>query len=208
MSTVGSTSPRPPTRTLASGLWAVDAGHQFGGVGAMIERPELNLSIRPAEQLDAGGQQCEIRAIAFARRWAEFHRLSPPTCPNRHSLDRAGTCRAGQRHATCGAAVAAGLSNAFSGLPSRSPQELALSVSRRPTVGRGNLWLCIRRLGIVEQGKLPGEPISPLDCRIDLPEAWRFVLVACRWGLSGLAGRGDEARFARFPKCRPPQQTS
>jgi predicted sugar kinase len=51
---------------------------------------------------------------------------------------------------------------------------------------------------IVEQGKLPGEPISPLDCRIDLPAPWRFVLVRPQ-GLAGLAGDDEAAAMAGLP---------
>src|SRR6185312_6329569 len=184
-----------PSR-LHFGLWSLGGGHgrQFGGVGAMIERPELNLSIRPAEQLDAGGQHA-VRAIAFARRWAEFHRLSPPRC----RIDIHSTV---PEHAGLGSgtqlalSVAAGL-NAFSGLPSQSPQELALSVSRGLRSAVGTYGFVFGGL-IVEQGKLPGEPISPLDCRIDLPEAWRFVLVRPR-GLSGIAGEEETDAFSSLP---------
>ena len=71
-------------------------------------------------------------------------------------------------------------------LPSQSPQELALSVGRGLRSAVGTYGFVFGGL-IVEQGKLPDEPISPLDCRIDLPEAWRFVLVR-PLGLTGIAG--------------------
>src|SRR5262245_17991084 len=51
---------------------------------------------------------------------------------------------------------------------------------------------------IIEQGKLPEEPISALDCRIDLPEEWRFVLVRPR-ELSGLAGMDESEAFGSLP---------
>src|SRR5213076_1599219 len=71
--------------------------------------------------------------------------------------------------------IAAGLS-ALCGLPSQTPQELALSVSRGLRSAVGTYGFVFGGL-IVEQGKLSDEPISPLDCRIDLPDDWRFVLL-------------------------------
>ena len=51
---------------------------------------------------------------------------------------------------------------------------------------------------IVERGKLPGEPISPLDCRIDVPEAWRFVLLR-PVGWQGLSGDQEEQAIGGLP---------
>jgi beta-RFAP synthase len=81
--------------------------------------------------------------------------------------------------------VAAGLS-AFCGLPASAPQELARSVGRGRRSAIGTYGFVYGGL-IVEQGKLPSEGISPLDTRLALPEAWRFVLVRpiAAAGLSG-----------------------
>src|SRR5687767_859329 len=69
-----------PSR-LHFGLWSLGGGdrRQFGGVGAMIDRPELKVSLSAAEKLIAVGDSAE-RAMQSARRWAEFHRLAPPAC--------------------------------------------------------------------------------------------------------------------------------
>src|SRR5262249_44809242 len=92
--------------------------------------------------------------------------------------------------------VAGGL-NAFCGLPSQTPQELALSVGRGLRSAVGTYGFVFGGL-IVEQGKLSCEPISPLDCRIDLPEEWRFVLIRPR-GLVGLAGEKEGEAFGSLP---------
>jgi len=173
-----------PSR-LHFGLWSLGGGErrQFGGVGAMIERPELSLSIISAPELSAAGDSAE-RALASARRWAEFHRLPPPRC--RIEISTMIPRHAGLGSGTqLGLAVAAGL-NAFCGLPSQTPQELALSVGRGLRSAVGTYGFVFGGL-IVEQGKLPNEPISPLDCRINMPGAWRLFLVRPR-GLAGLAG--------------------
>jgi beta-RFAP synthase len=97
-------------------------------------------------------------------------------------------------------AIAAGLS-AFCNLPGQSPQELALSVGRGLRSAVGTYGFAFGGL-IVEQGKRPDEPISPLDCRLDLPDDWRFVLVRPQ-GLSGLAGDDETRAFGALPQVSP-----
>jgi beta-RFAP synthase len=183
-----------PSR-LHFGLWSLAGnGRQYGGVGAMVDRPGLALSIRPADKLAAEGPLAE-RALGFARCWAEFHRLALPQCAIQ--MEHAPPEHAGLGTGTqLGLAVAAGL-NAFHGLPSQTPQELAISVGRGLRSAVGTHGFVLGGL-IVEQGKLPGEPISPLDCRIDLPDEWRFVLVQPA-GLAGLAGDCEAEAIAALP---------
>jgi beta-ribofuranosylaminobenzene 5'-phosphate synthase len=188
-----------PSR-LHFGLWSLGGGQgrQFGGVGAMIDQPQLQLVIEPAEELAASGNS-EQRVIAFARRWAGFHGMELPAC--RMSIRMAIPEHAGLGSGTqLALSVAAGL-NAFCGLPSQTPQELALSVGRGLRSAVGTYGFVFGGL-IVEQGKLPDEPISPLDCRIDLPEAWRFVLVRPR-GMTGLAGSEEVQAFAALATVPP-----
>jgi len=189
-----------PSR-LHFGLWSLGAvtsaagcaGRQFGGVGAMIQRPGLRLEIAEAANFTARGTLAE-RAAAFARRWAQFHRLMLPACelivreaPPEHVGLGTGTQLA--------LAVAAGL-NAWCGLPAQSPLELAISVGRGHRSAVGTYGFAHGGL-IVEQGKITGELVSPLDCRLDLPEDWRFVLVR-PIELSGLSG-DDEAQAIAAP---------
>src|SRR5262245_28587802 len=185
-----------PSR-LHFGLWSLGSaeGRQFGGVGAMIQQPALRLSLQAAERPEATGPVAE-RAVAFARRWAEFHRYSDLAC--RIVVQDALPEHAGLGSGTqLALAVAAGL-NAFCDLPSQTPQELALSVGRGLRSAVGTYGFVFGGL-IVEQGKFPEEPISPLDCRIDLPDDWRFVLVRPR-ELSGLAGHNEADAFGMLPE--------
>ncbi len=188
-----------PSR-LHFGLWSLagSTGRQFGGVGAMIERPGLEVMIRPADSLSAVGAKPE-RVIEFAKRWAAFHGIEHLPCTIEvRSL--------GPEHVGLGVgtqlalSVAAGL-NAFFGLPSQAAMELALSVRRAARSAVGTYGFVFGGL-LVEQGKLPDEPISPLDCRIDLPEQWRFVLVRPR-DMSGLAGEDESEAFRRLPAVPP-----
>lgn len=167
----------------------------YGGVGAMIDRPAIQLTIHPAAAWSCGGLLAE-RVQLFARRWADFHGLPAlPDCrvevieapPNHVGLG------VGTQLALC---VAAGL-NAHARFPSASPQELALSVGRGRRSAIGTYGFVMGGL-IVERGKLAGEPIAPLDCRIDLPAQWRFVLLRPT-GWQGLSGEQEEEAIDDLP---------
>jgi beta-RFAP synthase len=184
-----------PSR-LHFGLWSLDSGsgRKFGGVGAMVEQPRLQLSIQDAAKLEAIGPRAS-RSLAAARRWAEFHGRSALGCriellesPPEHVGLGSGTQLA--------LAIAAGLSS-FYELPEQTPQELALSVGRGLRSAVGTYGFLYGGL-ILEQGKLEGEPVSPLDFRIDLPDEWRFVLVR-HADVTGLAGEDEASAMASLP---------
>jgi beta-ribofuranosylaminobenzene 5'-phosphate synthase len=189
-----------PSR-LHFGLWSLGAAgaRQFGGVGAMIQVPSLKLSLMAAEGFQISGPNAP-RAAEYARRWAKFHRQNLPGCHLK--IEAVIPEHAGLGSGTqLALAVAAGL-NAFAEFPSQSPQELAVSVGRGLRSAVGTYGFVFGGM-IVEQGKLPDEPISPLDCRIDLPEAWRFVLVRPR-GLQGIAGCEEAETFAALSEVPQP----
>lgn len=124
-----------PSR-LHFGLWSLGGGggREFGGVGAMVEQPAFEVAISGAGQIVVTGGKSE-RIVQYAERWARFHGRTVPDCQIevlRSIPEHAGLGSGTQ----LGLAVAAGL-NAFCGLPSQTPQELALSVGRglRSAVG-------------------------------------------------------------------------
>ncbi len=191
-----------PSR-LHFGLWSLGDGQerQFGGVGAMIDRPQLQITITESDKFTAIGPDID-RVITFARRWSEFHHRAVPHC--QIEIHSAVPSHSGLGSGTqLALSIAAGLS-AFCDLPGQSPQELALSVGRGLRSAVGTYGFAFGGL-IVEQGKRPDEPISPLDCRLDLPDDWRFVLVRPQ-GLSGLAGEDETEAFGELP--RVPQAVS
>src|SRR5205085_5679600 len=51
---------------------------------------------------------------------------------------------------------------------------------------------------LVEAGKLPGEGISPLIARVELPQEWRFVLIRPEQR-SGLSGKAEKEAFDQLP---------
>jgi beta-RFAP synthase len=190
-----------PSR-LHFGLWSLGgdtaaagcAGRQFGGVGAMIEQPGLKVQLSPADRFLTAGPLAE-RAGVFASHWAAFHRAALPACEVR--LLAAPPEHVGLGTGTqLGLSVAAGLS-AWSGWPPLSPIELAQSAGRGLRSAVGTYGFVHGGL-VVEQGKLPGEPISPLDCRVDVPAQWRFVLIR-PIALAGLAGEEEAEAIALLP---------
>ena len=169
---------------------------QFGGAGVMIAQPELRLTIAPDERLAVEGPLAE-RATMFLERLARNAAWFPrePRCrilvesaPPRHAGLGSGT--------QLGMALAVGLSRFF-GAPNQSAAELAPAVGRgrRSAIGahgamRGGL--------LVESGKLSCDELGPLICRVELPEAWRFVLVTPP-GETGLSGEAEQRAFDSLP---------
>lgn len=174
------------------------AGRQFGGLGLMIEEPHLQLQIEQAGEFHCEGPLSH-RVRVFTERWASFHRLPElPRCklrvlaaPREHTGLGVGTQLA--------MSVAAGL-NAFARLPSQTPVELAASVGRGQRSAVGAYGFALGGL-IAERGKLPGEPVSPLDCHLDLPEAWRVVLVIPE-GAIGIANEQEVLAFSQLPPVK------
>jgi beta-ribofuranosylaminobenzene 5'-phosphate synthase len=177
---------------------------QYGGAGLMIRQPGVKLQARPAERFEVVGCYAE-RVREFAQFWRIHYddrelppcRLQVLEAPRQHTGLGVGT--------QLGLAVAAML-HAMEGHPCPPPAQLARSVRRglRSAIGvhgfyGGGL--------VVERGKLPHEDLSPLDVRIDLPEAWRVVLifpqVARGKSMGGLSGTSEYRAFATLPAVAP-----
>jgi beta-ribofuranosylaminobenzene 5'-phosphate synthase len=180
-----------PSR-LHLGLYALagaagSMARSYGGVGLMVSQPGLIVRFHEADRFNVSGMLAE-RAARFASRWAEFYsqllrnvKIEIVAAPPDHVGLGTGTQLA--------LAVSAGLT-ALQGLPVPGPEELARSVGRGLRSAVGAYGFSLGGL-IAERGKLPDEFLSPLDCRIALPETWRFVLVRPETG-SGLAGNDEQ----------------
>jgi beta-RFAP synthase len=167
---------------------------QFGGVGAMVEPPNVEVSVRPDASFSVRGALAD-RVETFIDRLVPAWNLSARPCcavevvsPPDHTGLGVGTQLA--------LSIAAGLRR-FLVLPEISAAELALALGRgaRSAVGtygfeRGGL--------VVDGGKKSASVIGHLVHRVDLPDAWRFVLVRPGHG-QGLAGAIEAAAFARLP---------
>jgi len=180
------------------GLFALAAPVQsvgqrsYGGVGVMVDSPlSLVLHFRATSgfQVDAAESRLTERIAAFARRWAEFY--SQPLDGVRIQLASNTPDHIGLGTGTqLGLSVAAGLA-AFHGLPVPPIEELVRSVGRGLRSAVGAYGFSLGGL-IVDRGKLPGEFLAPLDCRLELPDEWRFLLVRPQQG-AGLAGEREQA---------------
>jgi beta-RFAP synthase len=162
---------------------------KYGGVGVMIDRPGLRLRLESASSLLTVGPLAE-RVARAAEAWGQTH--------GREAAARIEVVEAPPEHVGLGVgtqtalAIAAGL-NALHGLPAATALELAASVGRGRRSAVGTHGFVLGGL-IVEQGKREGELLSPLDCRLDLPEDWRFLLVRPE-GMRGLSGEEEVCAF-------------
>lgn len=174
---------------------------QFGGVGVMIDRPGVHLQITPAPQFTAHGPLA-LRVAAVVDRLTTAWRLEhAPAC-------RIEVMNSPPEHAGLGTgtqlelATTAGL-NAFREGHSLSAAELAQLSGRGARSAIGTYGFLHGGL-LVESGKLPGEVLSPLEHRIELPDPWRFVLFVLPG--AGLAGEAERRTFGSLPPV-PPEVT-
>ena len=200
---------RAPSR-LHFGLlsFGVPGERQFGGVGVMVDAPGLTISLRRADRLSAAGPLAE-RALHFARQVAaNWPSAGEPGChieiesaPPEHIGLGTGT--------QLGLAVAAGLAR-LSGVPAaaacnRVSDDEAIGWAR--WVGRGERSAIgthgFARGGLlVEGGKRTAGTVSPLTSRLELPDAWRFVLLVDPQK-RGLSGDQERRAFAGLPPAAP-----
>ncbi len=188
-----------------------DTRRQFGGIGLMIDHPAIRLRITRASHFvidsqvsDAGKtvpQRDDRELLArrvreFVRRWVRFHgQAELPAC--RILIEDAPPQHVGLGTGTqLALSVAAGL-NAMHRIEKTTAVELAMSVGRGLRSAVGTYGFVQGGL-IVERGKLPGEPIAPLDCRLELPAPWCVVLVQPEVS-SGLSGPAEQQAFAKLP---------
>jgi beta-RFAP synthase len=180
--------------------FGIPTARQYGGVGAMIDEPSLQLRVEAADSFDVtGGLEQRVRQVASRWResqgWTELPccRIEITSAPRLHTGLGVGTQLA--------LAVATAL-HTFHEIEMPSVAELAISLGRglRSAVGtygfeRGGL--------IAEPGKLPDDPIAPLEERVPVPEDWRFVLVISQETQQGLSGRPEREAFGELPPVEP-----
>ena len=172
------------------------SGRQFGGVGLMVDRPGIRLTIDFAKNVEATGPHA-TRVLDFANRYIQgCGEESPGGChlhvedaPREHTGLGVGTQLA--------LAVARGLES-FYGHTRRPIVQLAIAMNRakRSAVGmygfdQGGL--------IFEEGRQNDEPVGQLTTRIELPGAWRFLLI-CQRQDQGVSGSGEATAFDQLPQ--------
>lgn len=200
-----------PSR-LHFGMLAVNAAgtRRYGGAGVMIAAPRVRVSVGPAPRLEVAGPRAE-RASQVARfALGQFLgdeggcrepdafpcRIEVLECPPEHIGLGTGT--------QFSMAVVAGL-NAFLGRPPLDARQLARCAGRgqRSAIG---LYGFVHGGLLFEAGKTEAETVSPLVERVEMPAAWRFVLIIPR-DQCGLSGESERAAFAQLPRV-PAERTA
>jgi beta-RFAP synthase len=166
---------------------------QFGGVGAMIEPPCVEIEILPADRFSVHGVLTE-RARSVVELLVDRWKLpSLPACeiavrsPRDHTGLGVGT--------QLNLAIGAGLRR-FLNLSEASITELAANVGRGARSAVGTYGFQLGGL-IVDAGKESGQAIGKLATRAALPDSWRFVLF-CKPDERGLAGSSETKAFERL----------
>lgn len=173
-----------------------DSSHpQFGGVGAMVAAPGVELEITAADQFQATGPLND-RVIAFAD--SIIDHLQLPTLPqisiNVRSAPREHT---GLGVGTqLGLAVAAGIAEAL-GFPWRDPVRLAQLTRRGRRSAIGTYGFLLGGF-VVDAGHFANEPLGRLAFHGEFPSEWRFLLIAPK-KLQGRAGLEETRTIAALP---------
>lgn len=160
---------------------------KFGGVGMMLEGPEIAVSVEASTTGEATGPLAE-RALGFARRVADRGvslRVTVERCPPEHVGLGVGT----QLGLAVGAAVVGELGKAldFPGI--------AKLVGRGERSGIGVHGFASGGF-LVDGGKVEGAGIAAPVCRLDWPAGWPIVLARPRVTV-GCHGDRERAAFAR-----------
>ena len=173
---------------------------RYGGVGAMVDAPGLELVIRPAATLEAAGPLADrvmeaARVTVRSLGHGEPARHQEPRC--RIEVVRAAPLHVGLGTGTqLAMAVAAGL-NAWWQRPPMTAASLARGAGRGKRSAIGLYGFVYGGL-LYESGKDDEEQIAPLVDRVEIPQAWRFVLVRPR-DERGLSDEAESAAFAGLP---------
>jgi beta-RFAP synthase len=169
-------------------------GRRFGGIGAAVPVPCIQLEATRAAELSAEGPDAG-RALTFARRFLEHHRIRGGA--HLHLL-RAIPAHAGLGSGTqLGLSVARALAELYG--MSAEPTSLARAVDRgrRSAIGT---WTFALGGFVLEGGRRPGsDAVAPLITRLPIPSSWRCVIVVPA-GSPGLSGDAEVAAFERLPE--------
>ncbi len=167
---------------------------QYGGVGVMVDRPRVELEMQPSGVTRAHGPH-SARVLEFIKTWREHTQILDHV---RSDIRAAPPEHVGLGLGTqLGLAVATALDMLFD-RPSVSVEERARSVRRGKRSAVGTYGFREGGL-IVEGGKKPGTRLGQIHARIDLPRAWRVLLI-CPQGRTGLAGNAEKRAFGELPE--------
>jgi beta-ribofuranosylaminobenzene 5'-phosphate synthase len=174
----------------ASGL------RQFGGVGLMVDQPRLRMVFKAASRFTCTGlhaERGERICRQVAQRWLDGRlprcAVAIESAPREHSGLGLGT--------QLSLAAGVGLTRFCGVAKPPSVYEVAGQLGRahRSSVGTHGF---VHGGLIVDAGHAAGEPIGALADRVELPPAWRVVLVTPQVS-GGLSGGPETKAFGELP---------
>jgi beta-RFAP synthase len=168
---------------------------QFGGVGAMVAAPGVELEITAADKFHATGSMSD-RVITFADSIVDHLQLPtlPQICINVRTASREHT---GLGVGTqLGLAVAAGIAEAM-GFPWRDPVRLAQLTRRGRRSAIGTYGFLLGGF-IVDAGHFANEPLGRLAFNGEFPSEWRFLMISTA-KIQGRAGLEETRTIAALP---------
>ncbi len=169
-------------------------GRRFGGVGAPAPGVSVRVSVSPASEIVAEGNESE-RAADFARRFLAYHRIGGGA---RIVVDRSIPSHAGLGSGTqLGLSIAKALAELYR--VAATPVELARAVGRAKRSAVGTWTFAVGGL-VVEGGRrtTADDDVGPLLTRQPLPSWWRCV-VAVPDAPPGVSGALEARAFAELP---------
>ncbi len=168
-------------------------GRRFGGIGAGVFNPSLQLEVERAESIESEGPEAD-RAAEFARRYLAFQGLRDAV---RIRIRRAIPGHAGLGSGTqLALAVARGIAELYELPTGADALAAAVGRARRSAIGT---WLFDGGGFVVEGGRHEhGHRIAPLLARLAIPTSWRCV-VAIPSGSEGASGESEAQAFRELP---------
>jgi beta-RFAP synthase len=169
----------------------------FGGVGLMVDKPSIAVTVERAATWSVEGPSWE-RALKFAHSCC--HAAHLPDC-FKISIESASAEHVGLGSGTqLGIAIARAIAE-LTGQPSHDAADLARRVGRGLRSSLGIHGFAHGGL-LIEGGKTSSSAISPLLVRRDFPEDWRIMLITPKNRI-GVHGNGEVDAFASLAKSPP-----
>ena len=168
-------------------------GRRFGGIGAGIFNPSLQIEVEGADSIEAEGPESG-RAAEFAKRYFASQGLRGGV---RIVIRRAIPGHSGLGSGTqLALAVARGIAELRDLPVDTGTLATAVGRARRSAIGT---WLFDGGGFIVEGGRrVDGDRIAPLLARLDIPDSWRCVVAIPRDSAS-VSGDSETQVFRKLP---------
>jgi len=170
-------------------------GRRFGGIGAGIFKPSLQIEVERADSIEAEGPEAG-RAAEFAKRYLASQGLRGGV---RVVIRRAIPGHSGLGSGTqLALAVARGIAELRDLPTDTAALAAAAGRARRSAIGT---WLFDGGGFVVEGGRrADGDRIAPLLARLDIPDSWRCVVAIPR-SSEGVSG---DSEMQAFRELSPP----